>query len=320
MHSKRMAGVGFIMFMGMVLSIAGSCLPVGLAQDKAASSPTARQRQVIVTITDTPGRYVTGLHKDQITILDNNMPQEVVNFEESSFPVSIGLLFNVSKGRYADLLAPTRKAFFKDFGVAEKVNEYFIMGFNMDAYFATDWAREPNQLSSGFDKLASVKPSKNATIYDALVIGIKKVSEGKHSKRALIMISDANDPGSNSKRDELLEMLKRNDTLVYAITVRSDVLPFLQSSSNPALERLCSLSGGFARSAKSTAEFLDLMEIISLELRHQYLIGFIPSGAEGDWHHLSFEAKTLVLQPSSSKKIEKVPLFARSREGYYLNH
>jgi len=65
------------------------------------------------------------------------------------------------------------------------------------------------------------------------------------------------------------------------------------------LDCIYSVSGGFAKSAKSTAEFLDLMEIISLELRHQYWISFIPRGAEGDWHRLSFEVKPLTVHAPS---------------------
>jgi len=312
-----MARVGFIMFMGMVLSTS-FCLSVGLAQDSAASPQATRERQVIVTITDTPGRYVGGLHKDQVTMLDNGVPQEVITIEESTFPVSIGLLFNVSKSRYRDLLALARKTTLQFFDVPQKTNEYFIIGFDENSFLAADWTREPDELVSGFDKLKDLKPSKKSvTTYEALEIGIKKMREAKYFKRALIMISDLNDPGSTSKRDQVLEMLRRSDILVYGIIVGTG-LP--RSAVLPALDRISSVSGGFAKHAQNTAEFQDLMEIISLELRHQYLISFIASGTAADWHRLSFAVKPLTVRPSSSRKIEKVPLFARGREGYYFTH
>jgi hypothetical protein len=216
------------------------------------------------------------------------------------------------------LLALARRTTLQFFEVPQKTNEYFIMGFDERGFLATDWTREPKELISGFDKLESMKPSKTSTAYDALEVGIKKMSEARHFKRAVIMISDLNDPGSISKRDQVLEMLMRNDVLVYAIVVDTGLLP--RSSVLPALDRICSVSGGFTKDARNTAEFLDLMEIISLELRHQYLISFIPSGTAGDWHRLSFAVKPLTVRPSSSKKIEKVPLFARGREGYYFTH
>ena len=294
------------------------CLSTGMAQDSPASPATRRQTQVIVTITDTPGRYVGGLHKDQITILDNGVPQEVLTIKESTFPVSIGLLFNLSRSRHRDSIAVIRKTILNFFDVAQKTNEYFIMGFDENGFLTTGWTSEPKELIRGFDKLESMKPSKTSTAYDALEVGIKKMSDARHFKRAVIMISDLNDPGSTSKRDQVLEMLMRNDVLVYAIVVDTGLLP--RSSLRPAMERICSVSGGFAKDAQNTAEFLDLMEIISLELRHQYLISFIPRGSEGDWHRLSFAVKPLMVRPSSSKKIEEVPLFARSREGYYLTH
>jgi len=308
-----------ILLEAFALAIVGSCwLSTGMAQDSPASPAVTRQTQVIVTITDTPGRYVGGLHKDQVTMLDNGLPQEVLTIEESTFPVSIGLLFNVSRSRYSDLLALTRKTTLQFFEVPQKTNEYFIMGFDENSFLATDWTKEPNELISGFDKLKGLKPSKQSvTTYEALEIGVKKMGEAKYFKRAIIMISDLNDPGSMSKRDQVLEMLRRSDILVYGIIVGTG-LP--RSVVLPALDRISSVSGGFAKDARNTAEFLDLMEIISLELRHQYLISFIPRGAAGDWHRVSFEVKPLMVPRPSSKKIEKVPLFTRSREGYYLTH
>src|SRR6266849_2804161 len=297
----------------LLLSVVGcGCLSISAAQDRQASAAT-RPTQVIVTITDRPGRYVAGLNKDQVTILDNGVAQQVLTMEESTFPVSIGLLFHISRSRYRDSLAVARKTILSFFDVPQRTNEYFFMAFDENGIFTTDWTREPKELISGFDKLQSVKPSQSVTTYDALEAVIKKMGDTSHAKRAVIMISDLNDPGPTPKRDQVLEMLKRSKVLVYAIVVDTGLLP--RSSVRPALDRICSLSGGFAKDARNTAEFLDLMEIISLELRHQYLISFIPSGSAGDWHRLSFAVKPLT---SSSKKIEKVPLFIRGREGYYV--
>jgi Ca-activated chloride channel family protein len=305
-----------ILFGIVLLSVVGcGCLSTSKAQDGPASPATTRQTQVIVTVTDTSGRYMGGLHKGQVTMLDNGVPQEVLTIEESTFPVSIGLLFNVSRGRYRDSLALTRKTILSFFDAPQKTNEYFIMGFDKDSFLATDWTRKPEELISGFDKLASAKPSKSATRYDALEIGLKKMRDARYFKRALIMVSDIDETGSKLKLEQLLEALRRSDVLVYSISVDTSILP--QTSEHPVLDRICTVSGGFAKSAKSTAQFLDLMEIISLELKHQYLISFRPRGAEGDWHRLSFEVKPLMLHPLSSKKTEKVPLLVRSREGYY---
>src|SRR5260370_19433989 len=110
----------------LVISIVGCFLSTSMAQDSPASPGAARQTQVIVTITDRPGRYVAGLNKDQVTILDNGVPQEVLTMEESTFPVSIGLLFNVSQSRYRDLLALMRKTILIFFDLPQKTNEYFI--------------------------------------------------------------------------------------------------------------------------------------------------------------------------------------------------
>src|SRR5260370_37192368 len=111
-----------------VLSIVGCCcLSISMAQDRATSPGTTRPTQVIVTITDTPGRYVGGLHKDQVTMLDNGVPQEVLTIEDSTFPVSIGLLFNVSRTSYHDLLELARRTTPQFFAGPQNTIAYLVM-------------------------------------------------------------------------------------------------------------------------------------------------------------------------------------------------
>jgi hypothetical protein len=144
---------------------------------------------------------------------------------------------------------------------------------------------------------------------------MKKMAGAKYFKRALIMVSDTDHSGSNSQRDQLLETVRRSHVLVYSISIDTR-----QSSHHPALDRICSVSGGFAKSAQNSAEILDLMEIVSLELKHQYLITFVPTNVSStvdEWHRFRFAVKPLLVQKSSSKKYEELPLFIRSREGYY---
>ena len=48
-----------------------------------------------VTVTDTYGRYVSGLSQKAFTILDEKQPQEITFFSDDDSPVSVGVIFDV---------------------------------------------------------------------------------------------------------------------------------------------------------------------------------------------------------------------------------
>ena len=49
-----------------------------------------------VTVTDTYGRYVSGLSKNAFAVFDNKQQQEITFFSDDESPVSVGVIFDVS--------------------------------------------------------------------------------------------------------------------------------------------------------------------------------------------------------------------------------
>lgn len=318
---KGMAKMSLFLFsISILLLLALPCPPSGIAQDAASSSAKPAPVELTVTVTDKLGRYVSGLSKDQITVLDEKMPQEITFFKQLNLPMNIGLVFDMSRGNYAGLLASTRKAFLDFIGTGEKANEYFIMGFDRDAYLAVDWTQTREGVATGIDKLASVKPSKKAALYDALYAAIRKVSSGAHAKRVIILISEGKDNGSKLGREELFDVVRQSSVLMYAISAKTGSVGLFGSPDNSTLNSLCSISGGLASYPRNEVEFYTFFERLLVELKNQYSLSFIPgeSAPGSKWHQLSFKAKTLEAKKTpSSKGVEKIPLFVRSREGYY---
>src|SRR5215213_11016322 len=55
-----------------------------------------------VTVTDTYGRYVSGLSKGAFAVFDNKQPQEITFFSDDDSPVSVGVIFDVSGSMSGD--------------------------------------------------------------------------------------------------------------------------------------------------------------------------------------------------------------------------
>ena len=262
-----------------------------------------------VTVTDTYGRYVSGLGKNAFTVLDDKKPQEITFFSDDDSPVSVGVIFDVSGSMSGDKVRRARDALSKFIQTSHDSDEYFLIAFNSRAQLLLDKTRDGNAV---LDKLTFVQTKSNTALYDACYLGVEKVQRGAHPKRALLLISDGQDNNSRYTFNELRRLLKESDVTLYGIGILSgnDAGSSLGMEGQGILDDLASVSGGKAFFPRSAAEMDDIFEQIALELRHQYSIGYKPTdfANDGHWHRI----KVKVTPPRGLPR-----LFVRSKEGYY---
>ena len=262
-----------------------------------------------VTVTDTYGRYVSGLGKGAFTVLDEKKPQEITFFSDDDAPVSVGVLFDVSGSMNGEKIKRARDALSKFIQTSHNMDEYFLIAFNSRAQLLLDKTRDGNQV---LDKLMYVQTKNNTALYDACYLGVEKVQRGTLPKRALLLISDGQDNNSRYTFNELRRVLKESDVTLYGIGILSgsDAGSSMGMEGQGILDELASVSGGKAFFPRSNAEMDDIFEQIALELRHQYSIGYKPLNFtnDGRWHKI----KVKVTPPRGLPR-----LFVRSKEGYY---
>jgi Ca-activated chloride channel family protein len=203
-----------------------------------------------VTVTDTYGRYVSGLSKSAFAIYDNKQQQEFIQ-------------------------------------TSHDADEYFLIAFNSRAQLLLDRTRDGDSI---LNKLTFVETKSQTALYDACYLGVEKVQRGAHPKRALLLISDGQDNDSRYTFNELRKLLKESDVTLYAIGILSgnDAGSALGMEGQGVLDELSGVSGGKAFFPRSAAEMDDIFEQIALELRHQYSIGYKPDTFvnDGKWHRV----------------------------------
>ncbi|CDM66482.1 VWA domain-containing protein [Pyrinomonas methylaliphatogenes] len=262
-----------------------------------------------VTVTDTYGRYVTGLDKRHFTVFDEKEPQEILFFSDSDAPASIGIIFDVSGSMSGEKIHRAREALSRFIETSHERDEYFLIGFNSQAQLLMDRTRDSRAI---LDKLTFVQTRGNTALYDACYLGVEKLSHSTYPKRAILLISDGQDNNSRYTRSELQRLLKESDVIIYAIGIMgdSDANSPLGMQGQAILDELASISGGRAFFPRTTAEMNEIFERIALELRHQYSIGYRPKDfvPDGRWRRI----KVKVNPPRGLPR-----LYVRSREGYY---
>jgi len=262
-----------------------------------------------VTVTDTYGRYVSGLSKSAFAIYDNKQQQEITHFSDDDSPVSVGVIFDVSGSMSGDKVRRARDALAKFIQTSHDSDEYFLIAFNSRAQLLNDRTRDGDAI---LNRLTFVETKSQTALYDACYLGVEKVQRGAHPKRALLLISDGQDNDSRYTFNELRKLLKESDVTLYAIGILSgsDAGSSLGMEGQGILDELSGVSGGKAFFPRSAAEMDDIFEQIALELRHQYSIGYKPDTFinDGKWHRV----KVKVTAPRGLPR-----LFTRYKEGYY---
>ena len=236
----------------------------------------ARLVSMTITVSDRYGRFVTGLQQRNFQIFDDGVQQEIAHFSDEDAPLTLGIIYDVS-GSMSDLTSRSFQTLRRFFDTSHVDDEYFIIAFNNRAQLVQDFTTSPSEIMS---RVIFVKAKGSTALYDGVYLGLEKARQGRHRKKALLIISDGEENSSRYSGRELREMLKESDVPVYGIGI-SQLYQGIGT-----LQSLSGWSGGMTFSPADEPQTRDIYTRIALMLRHQYAIGFYPTDAASpvDWH------------------------------------
>lgn len=317
MHTLRFGFERLLAISFIALGLAGMAIAQNPTPTPQPDDPDERIRvktdlvSLTLTVTDPYGRYVSGLSKSAFTIIDNNQEQEITFFSDADAPVSVGILFDVSGSMSGEKVSKARKALERFIGTSHPSDEYFLIAFNNRAQLLMDRTRDGEAL---LRKLTLVKPKENTALYDAVYLGVERVTRGTHQKRAMLIISDGQDNASRYNFGEVRRLMKESDVVTYSVGImdRADSASSLGMQGQAFLDELSSVTGGKSFYPQTDIEMDEIFERIALELRNQYSIGYIPKDfqPDGKWR----KVKVKIKPPRGLPR-----LTVRSREGYYAS-
>ena len=239
---------------------------------------------VIVSVTDPYGRFVTGLTRDHFEVFDDKVKQQIAHFTDDDAPVSLGIVYDVS-GSMKERIGRSIRALRRFIETSHDDDDFFLIGFNDRAKLVQDYTTSGDNI---LGHLMFVQPKGSTALYDAAYIAVEKVQQGRHSKKALLLISDGQDNNSRYTYKELRNRVKEADVQIYAIGITDPANDALSGFGRSILEEITRMTGGraFFPNAYNEAELVEICTRIALELRHQYSVGFYPTDiqSEAKWH------------------------------------
>ena len=264
-----------------------------------------------VSVTDSKGRHITGLTKDQFQVFDNNVKQEIAFFSGEEEPLSIGIVYDVhsTTPERTKAVLKSLKSFVK---TLRQEDDFFVMVFNEHGSGIVDFVPTSEQISQQLT-LGDTRGSK--ALYDAIFQSFERIQKARNSKKALLIISDGNDHQSRHSYKEVRQQISRFNVQVYGISIaktmnyasaipnkwefedisrqigrRSYLSHADESMGRAILEEISKISGGNASSSDArNDELLVNCTRIALEMRRQYKISFYPSDETAQskkWHKL----------------------------------
>lgn len=256
-------------------------------QDQPTFSTDVKVVNVLATVRNKTGSLVGDLGKDDFSLSEDWRAQTIRYFlRETDLPLTLGLMVDTSGSQQRVLDAERGASLrFLDQVFRENKDHVFIMQFDTSvqlkqpltssirklddamAYVDTETVRQLRMQGGG-----------GTLLYDAVARACDEVMKKQTGRKALIVLSDGVDFGSEGTVKDAVEAAQRADTLIYSI-LYSDPSAYGifggGGDGKRVLQRMAEDSGGsfFEVSKKQTVE--SMFDILQEELRNQYSLGYV---------------------------------------------
>jgi VWFA-related protein len=278
----------------VVWALAAPAMP----QEPAAQGPVIKSQvnlvNIFATVRDKNKRIVGDLKQEDFKITEDNQEQKIAFFsKEVTLPITLALLLDTS-GSEQFMLGAIQEAggsFLRR--VLRKGDEALVMSFDTDVDLLSDFTDDRAQLDRAVHRArinVSTRggminpgpvPTSNVTgtaLYDAIYLACSEKLNTEAGRKAIVIVTDAQDEGSKVRIEEAVEAAQRTDTVIHVILVAD---PHYGANSGAA-RKLADETGGRVLSASSDKKLMQAFDEISEELRSQYTLGYYPSNSALD--------------------------------------
>ena len=263
-----------------------------------------------VTVTDGDNRYVTDIDQASFQLYEDGALQDITFFTRTQLPIALALLMDTSASM-AEKMSTAQQA---AIGFAERLRDE-------DQASVIDFDSRVNILQGFTNSIAELKAAIRRTsaggstsLYNAIYISLKELGKvgattvDEIRRQAIVMLSDGEDTSSLVDFDEVLDLAKRSDTVIYSIGLRSRDIRTRRGfrEADFVLRQLAQETGGRAFFPEQAEDLPAIYQRISDELSSQYTLGYISKNPlqDGRWRRIVV-------------RVDRPNVAARTKQGYY---
>jgi VWFA-related protein len=269
-------------------------------QDQAAATLKINVNivQLFFNVKDKKGGLIPGLTKSDFQLFEDGKPQTIKYFAaESNLPLTLGILIDASgsQARVLDMEKQVGGEFLTQ--ILREKDLAFVLSFDVQSELLQDFTSSVHALKAalntvrintaggsgggipglGGGTLPTIGAPKGTVLYDAVYLASHDELAQQVGRKAMILLTDGEDQGSQLKLKDAIEAAQKSDSIVYVLLCadRGFYGGFGGYSGDSEMKKLTQETGG--RVIEVGNKFEKLKEgfaQIANELRSQYNIGY----------------------------------------------
>jgi len=285
--------------------------------------------QFFFNVKEKKGGLIPNLPKDHFDLLEEGKPQTIKYFSsDSNLPLTLGILIDssASQERVLGMEQEVGGAFLSQ--ILREKDMAFVIDFNIGVSLLQDFTGNARKLKAALNSVRinsggqaavsglpgqgggpvpTIGDPKGTLLYDAVVLASHDEMGQQVDRKAMILLTDGEDQGSQYKIKDAIEAAQKADTIVYVLLCADrGFYGFGGYSGDSAMKKLTSETGGRVIEVGNKPEKLKAaFDQISQELRSQYYIGYVPTNPAKDGGF-----RRVQIQSKDGYKIQ-------ARSGYY---
>ncbi len=266
----------------------------------------ANEVNLIFTVTDKKGRFITGLKRENFGLLDDGRPPvAVIGFrQQTNLPLRVGIMIDTSSSIRQRFQFEQDSAVEFFLQIMHRNDRAFVEGFDIETNMAQDYTNSVDSLNQGIRKL---RPGGGTALYDALYKTCRDqmltLRGDEAIRKALILVSDGDDNYSRATQADAIKECQRAETIVY--TISTNVSPS-KDRGDETLKIISDATGGQAFYPTRIEDVATGFHNIEEELRSQYSLQYRPADFKADGGF-----RTIYLQATDPR------FHVRTRKGYF---
>jgi VWFA-related protein len=216
-----MSRIGLVLLIGSFLAA-----PIVSAQLKVDVALV----NVVATVTDETGHYVSDLTQDDLIVVEDGKTQQIVHFSQSSdLPVSMGIVLDTS-GSMERKIGTATAAVERFIRSVHREDDIFLMTFSNRPELLQDFTDDREKLGRALRRVAV---GGGTALYDALDLSLRKIKHGIQDKKAILLLTDGEDTTSESTFNDAETAVRESELLVYCLGISPSGRPLTERSPYP---------------------------------------------------------------------------------------
>lgn len=329
-------------FQGLLFPLLLLCVATSLTRAQEQDDVVRTETNLVqlnVGVVDPQGRAITSLSRNDFTVYEDGVKQQILHFDPADTPFSLVLLLDVS-GSTVSFRQQFKQAAWRFLDALSPEDRVAVIQFNAKVKglsgFSTDRKKTAYaiQIADGAGE---------THLYDALRYALNELDkEGKHRRKAIVMMTDGLDTELRNLDRPLLARVQTDQEAITAIDPKASgmlnavlaaadqqgvsIFPLALPSGDPKrlplpdpvitgiynaarvrLQALADRTGGRLNDIQRLDQMARLYAEVAAELRTLYTVAYQAPGdrtRNGKWHEIKIE-------------VGHPELIVRTRPGYF---